>query len=74
MTPREKAYKLVDFNYKIIWYKLEKEHDEVFDISKQLALNTVDIILNYCESKNWENDIVTKYLYWQDVKSEINKL
>lgn len=70
MDAKDKAYDIVDKNYKIIWYEIEMEHEEVWETSKKLALlNTDEIIKAVNESK-------TEYYdnFWQEVKSEIEKL
>ena len=78
MTPKEKAQELVDTFLPHIRgadrYNHNLESMNVF-ISKQCALIAVDVILNDVGAKDWEGDAACGGKnYWQEVKTEIEKL
>ena len=70
MTPKEKAKELVDkffeYTYRVKWDIDKNKWEHNFDQSKQCALIAVDEILktNPYKARN----------YWQEVKTEIEKL
>jgi hypothetical protein len=70
MTPKEKAEELVDkffeYSYRVKWDIDKNKWEHNFDQSKQCALIAVDEILktNPYKARN----------YWQEVKTEIEKL
>jgi hypothetical protein len=70
MTPKQKAKELVDkffeYSYRVKWDIDKNKWEHNFDQSKQCALIAVDEILktNPYKARN----------YWQEVKTEIEKL
>lgn len=73
MTPKEKANELANamFNGSVFDYKGKEELRKEQNRAKQCALKAVDEILNVL----WDNGTSSNYYkYWQEVKSEIEKL
>jgi hypothetical protein len=74
MTPQEKAIELVD---KFYFIEESQECDAWIDgyLAKKCALLAVDIILIDCGAKDWSGDEACEGKnYWQEVKTEIEKL
>lgn len=68
MTPKEKAKELVEKIHDELYFSLSDGYNskDIFIKAKQCALIAVDEILEICPLQNdW---------YWQEVKSEIEKL
>ena len=70
MTPKRKA--------KDIYDKYNDQLDDNIGFKnyhiKYCALICVDIILNDAQIPDWDNDVLTNYNYWEEVKKEIEKL
>jgi hypothetical protein len=66
MTPKDKAKDLYDKFY--AWYP---NQDAQF-IAKQCTLIAVDELIK--EQTMWQNGEINPKLYWQNVKTEIEKL
>lgn len=67
MTPKEKAFNLID---KFIRFHRNGIYNVIHeDIAKQYALIAVDLVLDNLEDHTGED-----IKYWQDVKREIEKL
>jgi hypothetical protein len=67
MTPKEKALELVA--------KMEKPMDgvSIFRLaSKQLALISVNEVIEALHEHHWQNRLIIDY--WEEVKQEIEKL
>ena len=71
MTPKEEAEKLLtSFDSVVRDYT---KGVSIKDLSKDLAIITVDKILNTIEYSS-QADELSKISYWEQVKNEINKL
>jgi hypothetical protein len=77
MTPKEKARYLINkFNgldNEYTSYELEGGFID-WNIAKQCALITVDVILKDVGAEDWLADELTKGNYWEQVRQEIIKL
>lgn len=71
MTSKDKSKELISKFMPHVRWKLSQE--DCLDRAKECALVAVDVMLNF-----QENLIITEgsiaYKYWQEVKTEINKL
>jgi hypothetical protein len=71
MTPKEKAFELVDTYKFVLWSEDTQCGNEILCtvIAKQCALIAVNVVLNLC----WGNNQVG-INHWNEVKHEIEKL
>jgi hypothetical protein len=72
MTPKEKAFELVDTYKFVLWSEDTQCGEEILctGIAKRCALIAIDEIIN---STSWQ--YITNGLdYWNEVKNEIEKL
>jgi hypothetical protein len=78
MTPKEKAKELVDrFRKEFNW--VESDYDiDLYRDTRQCAIIAVDEIcklrLNIGQHRETDEDKENYYSYWEQVKTEINKL
>lgn len=75
MTPKEKAEELVDKFKPNAYRGACEENDELMELyhSKQCALKAVDEIIKTIEYSS-QADEMSKTSYWEEVKTEIEKL
>ena len=74
MTPKEKAKELVDkLFYTMNALRDGYNRDECKQAAKQCALIAVDEILSI-KKEIWDNLADEYFIYWQQVKQEIEKL
>lgn len=74
MTPKEKAKEIFNkLNDKIISFEDVRLRGKGFEMTRQCALIAVDEIIGEC-SKFFEAISESRVIYWQQVKTEINKL
>ena len=72
MEAKEKAYELIDKMHNVDFHDLPDESAMQFKHAKQCALIAVNEISKAVES-DW-SFMERKQIYWQEVKSEIEKL
>ena len=68
MTPKEQANDLIR-RFKEESYSLTDTFKNIN--AKKCALVCVDVILNDCGAKDWEDYVMTNSNYWKDVKVEL---
>lgn len=74
MTVQEKSKELVWKYYHNIEHTISNEYsDKDWEIAKQCALIAIDEILNLVQCVN-SNEIELDFNYWQEVKTELEKL
>lgn len=74
MTPKEKAEELVSsMRYKIYDLADGWNGGEIYKAAKQCALIAVDEIFSILDKEGYDEDDY-KIIYWQEVKTEIEKL
>ena len=75
MTPKEKAKQLVESNCELLNNHIFSGN---YDIAKEFALKTVDEIYyglyNYLKDTNELQNADREFAYWENVKTEIEKL
>ena len=75
MTPKEKAKELVWKYYHQIEHTMSNEYsDKCWELSKQCLLIAVNEILKENLELPDEPETVIRYLFWQEVKKEIEVL
>ena len=75
MIPKEKAIELVNKYYNKIEHTISNEYESITkEITKQCALIAVDEILKENLELPDEPETVVRYLFWQEVKQEIENL
>ena len=75
MTPKEKAKELVWKYYHQIEHTMSNEYsDKCWELSKQCLLIAVNEILKENLELPDEPETVIRYLFWQEVKKEIEAL
>jgi hypothetical protein len=78
MTPKEKAKELVDkffeYSYRVKWDIDKNKWEHNFDQSKQCVLIAIDEIIASNPIAFDEDDNCIAKQWWQEVKTEIEKL
>ena len=78
MTPKEKAFELVD-KYKIFTWDMEDDVEDHIRKPKECASVAVDEIIEFMEVDDFDSDTCywanhSKMQYWVEVKQEIELL
>lgn len=69
MTSKEKAKKLVESHYEFI----DSSYSGYYGAAKCSAIFTVDQIINALDDGYYNEDVIEKIEFWNEVKIEINK-
>lgn len=75
MTPKEKALELVNKYYNKIEHTISDEYAEVTkEITKVCALIAVDEMLTWFKAHSYSNKNYDAFVFYNEVKQEIEKL